>query len=197
MAGHDGITSPRGEHATQARIDEIKRVWEPGMGATDLSRAVSFECTRNAIIGMFHRHREALRPCYLNARAKGQKKSPHVPRAQPRAEPLPVAKFERDLRRDSNPNGVRAMQERTKQRSDGVVAPYFNPNAREIVMPPVHPEAKLITLEQLGNNTCRWPIGERDFLFCGCHTAGNLYCDYHARVAFRPAPEHLPKARRR
>ena len=192
MAGHEGTTSPRGEHATQERIDEIKRIWEPGMGATDISRAVSFECTRNAIIGMFHRHRESLRPCYLNACAKGQKKSPHVPRAH-----LPVATFERDLRRDSNPNGIRAVQERSKVKTDGTVAPYFNPNAREIVMPPVQPEAKLITLEELGSNTCRWPIGDFDFRFCGCQTGGNLYCDYHAKVAYRPAPEHLPKARRR
>ena len=46
------------------------------------------------------------------------------------------------------------------------------------------------TVSTIGNNMCKWPIGDPardDFHFCGQPTlAGKSYCAYHARMAFQP-----------
>lgn len=45
-----------------------------------------------------------------------------------------------------------------------------------------------IKLVDLGNHTCRWPIGDprdEDFAFCGRRVrAGQTYCDEHAMMAY-------------
>lgn len=49
-----------------------------------------------------------------------------------------------------------------------------------------------VTLLELNNTTCRWPIGEvgqPDFHFCGGPAeldAGRPYCDAHSALAYRP-----------
>lgn len=47
------------------------------------------------------------------------------------------------------------------------------------------------SLEELGKETCRWPISEpgaRDFGFCGSQTIPGLpYCGAHARMAYQRA----------
>ena len=46
------------------------------------------------------------------------------------------------------------------------------------------------TLEELDNNTCRWPLGhpdEKDFYFCGRSPEDNFsYCKLHVLYAFQP-----------
>lgn len=45
----------------------------------------------------------------------------------------------------------------------------------------------LITFEQLGPNTCRFPFGDRDYLFCGRPKFEDLpYCASHCRICFQP-----------
>jgi GcrA cell cycle regulator len=47
------------------------------------------------------------------------------------------------------------------------------------------------TVSTLGNNMCKWPIGDpasEEFHFCGQSAAGGKpYCAYHARLAFQPS----------
>jgi hypothetical protein len=48
------------------------------------------------------------------------------------------------------------------------------------------PRTDLITFEQLGQNTCRFPYGDRDYLFCGRPKFEGLpYCARCARRAFQ------------
>lgn len=45
-----------------------------------------------------------------------------------------------------------------------------------------------ITLTELDNHTCRWPIGDpkdEDFRFCGCKVkTGQTYCEEHSAIAY-------------
>lgn len=52
--------------ATAHNIEAIRAVWQPDMSASDLGAALG--CSRNAIVGFFNRHREALEPCRLRPR---------------------------------------------------------------------------------------------------------------------------------
>ena len=50
------------------------------------------------------------------------------------------------------------------------------------------PVEKRLTLLQLNEHTCKWPIGDPltpDFYFCGQHSEeGKPYCDFHSRRAY-------------
>jgi GcrA cell cycle regulator len=71
-----------------------------------------------------------------------------------------------------------------------------SPKARRALLAPVPitipdlPENGRLTLLQLSERTCKWPIGDpqdKDFCFCG-HTPRDQspYCDYHARLSYQP-----------
>ncbi len=51
-------------------------------------------------------------------------------------------------------------------------------------------KAKRLTLMQLTERTCKWPVGDpatEDFWFCGLPSApGKPYCETHVSVAFQP-----------
>ena len=51
-------------------------------------------------------------------------------------------------------------------------------------------KAKRLTLMQLTERTCKWPVGDPatdDFWFCGLPSApGKPYCETHVSVAFQP-----------
>jgi GcrA cell cycle regulator len=54
----------------------------------------------------------------------------------------------------------------------------------------VEKRAKKLTLMELTERTCKWPIGDPatdDFWFCGLPSvAGKPYCEAHVGVAFQP-----------
>lgn len=46
-----------------------------------------------------------------------------------------------------------------------------------------------ISLLDLSDHTCRWPVGERPFRFCGCETvAGSSYCATHSHASRHVIP---------
>ena len=54
----------------------------------------------------------------------------------------------------------------------------------------VEKHAKKLSLMELTERTCKWPIGDpatEDFWFCGLPSQpGKPYCDAHVGVAFQP-----------
>ena len=64
-------------------------------------------------------------------------------------------------------------------------------------LPPELPELFIpieqrLTLLQLNEHTCKWPIGDPltpDFYFCGQHKeTTSPYCEFHHRRAYSPVP---------
>ena len=56
---------------------------------------------------------------------------------------------------------------------------------------PAIPETKLVTILELRDSMCKWPIGDPakpDFGFCGGRAMSGLpYCGHHCRMAYQPA----------
>ena len=61
---------------------------------------------------------------------------------------------------------------------------YVAPQVQEIFIP----VEQRLTLLQLSEETCKWPIGDPltpDFFFCGQHSEeGKPYCEFHSRRAY-------------
>lgn len=63
----------------------------------------------------------------------------------------------------------------------------------------VEKTARRLTLMELTERTCKWPIGDpatHDFWFCGLPTkAGKPYCEAHVAVAFQPMSSRRDRRR--
>jgi GcrA cell cycle regulator len=196
---------------TDERVETLKKMWAEGQSASQIAKELG-GVTRNAVIGKVHRLGLSNRATTTPGKEEAEAETPAaaaVPRAEapprpvetPRAaEPKPAAPAPRPsapvnatvaqvinnvtplpLRKSIVPAG----QPLPPQPSANEISPEALASVRE-----VEKHAKKISLMELTERTCKWPIGDpatEEFWFCGLPSAaGKPYCDAHVGVAFQP-----------
>ncbi|MEO5807526.1 GcrA family cell cycle regulator [Devosia sp.] len=184
---------------TDERVETLKKLWMEGLSASQIAGELGQGVTRNAVIGKVHRLK-------LSARAKPTNSAP---RARPAARPAPRRVASPGASPMSSSGGMGGMNKqrtvtamRTQSVGGGATALASNPEfeTERYVAPAVQeifiPEDKRLSLLQLNEHTCKWPIGDpltKDFYFCGQHSNdGKPYCEFHSRRAY-----HQPDKKRR
>lgn len=190
---------------TDERVETLKRMWGEGQSASQIAKELG-GVTRNAVIGKVHR-------LGLSNRAGGKDDEDEAttaaaPQAAQASRPEPAA-----VRPDPAPKSETA---RPAAPAPAAQAPASNvtqlPVRKAIIpagqpLPPqpslneISPEAlasvrevekraRRLTLMELTERTCKWPIGDPatdDFWFCGLPSLpGKPYCEAHVGVAFQP-----------
>ncbi|MBN2631693.1 MAG: GcrA cell cycle regulator [Rhodobacteraceae bacterium] len=191
---------------TDERVETLKKMWAEGQSASQIAKELG-GVTRNAVIGKVHRL--GLSNRVGGGKDEGEDEAPIVaakpepaarpapePRPEPVAaspEPAPVEKpapaapaaptnvTPLPLRKAIVPAG----QPLPPQPSANEISPEALASVRE-----VEKHAKKLTLMELTERTCKWPIGDpatEDFWFCGLPSLpGKPYCEAHVGVAFQP-----------
>ena len=195
---------------TDERVETLKKMWAEGQSASQIAKELG-GVTRNAVIGKVHRlglsnrvgpggkdedEVEEVPVAVAPLRPDPPRPAPPEPPEPPRAaEPAPrpvepptpapaapvatVAPI--PLRKQIIPAG----QPLPPQPSANEISPEALASVRE-----VEKRAKKLTLMELTERTCKWPIGDpatEDFWFCGLPSvAGKPYCEAHVGVAFQP-----------
>ncbi len=175
---------------TEERVELLKKLWMEGLSASQIAGVLGEGVTRNAVIGKVHRLK-------LSGRAKP---ASSAPRARSTARPnRRVATPSSGVRSSGGSLGSHGSI--MKQRPMGGSAPMHGATALKIseefeteayVAPQVAelfiPVEKRLSLLQLNEDTCKWPIGDplsADFYFCGQHSNdGKPYCEFHSRRAY-------------
>jgi GcrA cell cycle regulator len=191
---------------TDERVETLKRMWGEGQSASQIAKELG-GVTRNAVIGKVHRlglsnrvggkdeDEETPLAVPAPAPAVAARPEPVAPRPEPvtpRAEPPRAAVHPAAAAPASNvmPLPVRkaiipAGQPLPPQPSLNEISPEALASVRE-----VEKRAKRLTLMELTERTCKWPIGDPatdDFWFCGLPSLpGKPYCEAHVGVAFQP-----------
>jgi GcrA cell cycle regulator len=156
---------------TDERVELLKKLWQDGLSASQIAAELG-GVTRNAVIGKVHR---------LGLSGRGQ----------------PTSSIKRQRRTHST--GVRRVRQmitvgNLALKSDQLPEADMRPRRNVVV-----PIARKLSIFQLTEKTCKWPIGDpgqEDFHFCGHDSLENLpYCEYHAGVAYQ-APDPRRRARR-
>jgi GcrA cell cycle regulator len=164
-------------------------MWSDGKSASQIAKELG-GVTRNAVIGKVHR-------LGLSNRVGGENEeaaAPPEPVADearepvPDAPPQPAAAPARPAAKDPGPP-VRPKpvpgQPTPPQATASEISAEALANLAEIAK-----KAKRLTLMQLTERTCKWPVGDPatdDFWFCGLPTVpGKPYCETHVAVAFQP-----------
>ena len=163
---------------TEERVEQLKKLWSDGLSASQIAAELG-SVTRNAVIGKVHR-------LGLSGRAKSA--------AQPAA-PRNNAPRKAPARSPSHPMAAPAPT-----RGAHALAPVFAPEAEiEVEAAPlpsddvVIPFSERVTIMDLREYMCRWPMGDPttpEFRFCGARSQTGLpYCSHHARIAYQPAAD--------
>lgn len=185
---------------TDERVETLKRMWAEGQSASQIAKELG-GVTRNAVIGKVHR-------LGLSNRVAGGKEDEDdtpvaaakpEPRPEPAAtRPEPAARpaaAERPAPAPAPASNVTALpirkaivpagQPLPPQPSANEISPEALASVRE-----VEKRARKLTLMELTERTCKWPIGDPatdDFWFCGLPSLpGKPYCEAHVGVAFQP-----------
>ncbi|MFN3644218.1 MAG: GcrA family cell cycle regulator [Gemmobacter sp.] len=177
---------------TDDRVETLKRMWGEGQSASQIAKELG-GVTRNAVIGKVHR-------LGLSNRGPGTAEEggevmvePEMMIEEAAAAPAPAAPEpeDEDTVAEAAPSvpAVRkiipAGQPLPPQPAANEISPEALASVRE-----VEKRARRLTLMELTERTCKWPIGDPatdDFWFCGLPTlAGKPYCEAHVGVAFQP-----------
>lgn len=169
---------------TDERVELLKKLWLEGLSASQIAGILGEGVTRNAVIGKVHRLK-------LSGRAKPASTAPRA-RTPGRSAPRRPSSGASSVR-----SGVGSMMKaRTmgsapmhgatalKMSEDLEEDVYVAPQVAELFIP----VEQRISLLQLSEETCKWPIGDplsADFYFCGQHSLdGKPYCEFHSRRAY-------------
>ena len=170
---------------TDERVEILKKMWGEGQSASQIAKELG-GVTRNAVIGKVHR-------LGLSNRAGGGGSTAAKPAAKekaakPKVEPKPAPKVEAVSASAPSPARkaiIPAGQPLPPHPSANEISPEALAKVSE-----VEKKAKKISLMELTERTCKWPIGDpatSDFWFCGLPVqAGKPYCEAHVGVAFQP-----------
>ncbi len=199
---------------TDERVETLKRMWSEGQSASAIAKELG-GVTRNAVIGKVHRlglsnrteepAEAAAAPAAPASAPAPDKKAVRKPAAAaPRAETpateapapkpaeaaAPQPAFTPVPRRPIVPAG----QPLPPQPSANEISPEALASVRE-----VEKRARKLTLMELTERTCKWPIGDpatEKFWFCGLPSqAGKPYCEAHVGVAFQPMSSRRDRRR--
>ena len=171
---------------TEERVELLKKLWLEGLSASQIAGVLGEGVTRNAVIGKVHRLK-------LTGRAKPASSAPRA-RTAPRAPS--VRRISTGSQRPSS--GIASMMKSRNMSSGGAIQGatalkmedefqrevYVAPQVQELYIP----EDQRLSLLQLNEHTCKWPIGDPltpDFYFCGQHSEeAKPYCEFHSRRAY-------------
>ncbi len=189
---------------TDERVETLKKMWAEGQSASQIAKELG-GVTRNAVIGKVHRLGLSNRVAPSGGKDEAIE-TPAAP-APGRPEPPHGADAAAFLPQPDRPTAVPASngaangatvtplpfrkviipagQPLPPQPSANEISPEVLASVRE-----VEKRAKRLTLMELTERTCKWPIGDpatEDFWFCGLPSvAGKPYCEAHVGVAFQP-----------
>ncbi|GIT89851.1 hypothetical protein JANAI62_06650 [Jannaschia pagri] len=205
---------------TDERVETLKRMWGEGASASQIAKELG-GVTRNAVIGKVHRlglsnrnqnkDEEAAAPApSAPPAAAPEPKKAAAPKPEPKPEPPAEPEVVEEEDDDDEPRTMAAVPQGTN------VTPLRKPLMAGQPLPPqpsaneisaealakvnaVEKTAKKISLMELTERTCKWPIGDpatEKFWFCGLPVqAGKPYCEAHVSVAFQPMSSRRDRRR--
>ena len=169
---------------TDERVETLRKLWGEGLSASQIARQLG-GVTRNAVIGKVHRLKLSGR---VKTSTAAKKAKPAAAAASTHAVRATKTASARPQSTSVGTATIGATALKQDIRIDAVPRPMIVEEADVVV-----PISRRLSLTQLGERTCKWPIGDPltdDFHFCGHEPRdGSPYCGYHSRLAFQPASE--------
>ncbi|MFC4625779.1 GcrA family cell cycle regulator [Daeguia caeni] len=179
---------------TDERVELLKKLWNEGLSASQIAAQLG-GVSRNAVIGKVHRLKLSGRGKTTTTAPRSKKVNTAAPAAS-----RPSTQASNNVGGSQSHANTTVRPAATVTKTVGSAAlqvEYETDTVSETVMKPasdvVVPISRRLSLLQLSERTCKWPIGDplsEEFHFCG-HESGESspYCAYHSKLAFQPTSE--------
>lgn len=196
---------------TDERVEVLKKMWGEGQSASQIAKELG-GVTRNAVIGKVHRLGLSNRAGSggnaktATPKADAKPKAPSKPAVAKKAAPKkaePEVDEPRTMSASPPPQPKSSAARRAIIPAGQPLPP--QPSANEISpealakVNEVEKTAKKISLMELTEKTCKWPVGDpatEQFWFCGLPVQqGKPYCEAHVGVAFQPMSSRRDRRR--
>ena len=182
------------------RVAILKKMWLDGNSASEIAKELG-NITRNAVIGKVHRLGLSNRD--TNISKSGATPTKAIKNAK-RGRPPKVNQEPKKRGRPQKPKGPTDFREKINDDdqsiSSSASSKISHENNLEVVsdlseetiknLLKVEMKSKKISLMELTERTCKWPIGDPatdTFWFCGHESEpGKPYCKTHISIAFQP-----------
>lgn len=164
---------------TEERVELLKKLWNDGLSASQIAGELG-GVTRNAVIGKVHR-------LGLSGRAKTPAAAGTAPRS-PARKPTPRSPSHPMVAQPGLTRGANALAPQFAPQMEAQAEPAPTPSEDVVV-----PFSERVTIMDLREYMCRWPMGDPttpEFRFCGARShTGMPYCTHHSRIAYQPAAD--------
>src|SRR5215475_2563358 len=151
----------------EATVELLKKLWELGQSASKIGAELG--CSRNAVIGKIHR----IMGMNANRKPRERKIRPSAEAQQRPLSRITIFPKNKNVLCASSPASTTgAADTRAKDMTDMKQAPPMR-------------HLTIMELDKDGTRSCRWPIGDSNFRYCGNEAMPGLpYCEHHTRMAY-------------
>lgn len=154
---------------TDEMVEDLRRMWKEGLTTGEIGKRLGV--SKNSIVGKVHRLGLSGRPSPI------KKKESIAGSIAPEA-----VKTEKNKSQKTAKPVLKTTVPAVEKTTEKKEAPKNCNSAKEA------PSNGFISLTDLDNHTCRWPLGDpkdENFHFCGKKVRiGQTYCDEHSAVAY-------------
>ena len=182
------------------RVAILKKMWLDGNSASEIAKVLG-NITTNAVIGKVHRLGLSNRDTNItksgvpptkaikNVKRGRPKKVNNEPKKRGRPQkPKEPSDFREKIKDDDQSISPSANSKLSHESNLEVVSDLSEETIKNLLK--VEMKSKKISLMELTERTCKWPIGDPatdTFWFCGHESEpGKPYCKTHISIAFQP-----------
>ena len=180
---------------TDQMVEDLREMWKQGLTTAEIGKKLGV--SKNSIVGKVHRLGLSGRPSPIkkkdtSAETEGKSVAPKdkVTKSEKESAKNVDASVKDKVKeaksvQPSTEKNVEKVDAELKEIKD---APKVEPEVKECFKSDLEKSAKAVSLMELDNHTCRWPLGDpkdENFRFCGKKVRiGQTYCEEHAAVAY-------------
>ena len=194
---------------TEERVKKLTSLWKSGNSASKIAIELGEGVSRNAVIGKIHRLGLSERGSTSNVSGPKKTQNKIKDKNLSKNQDLKVSDLENILKESTKRIGKkRGRKPSIKTLTSNEIKSNSGSDANEnssleigeidneidkvalANMIEIEKKAKKLTLLELTEKTCKWPIGDpatSEFWFCGHPSEqGKPYCETHISIAFQP-----------
>ncbi len=176
---------------TDDMVDSLKKMWDEGLSTGEIGKRLGV--SKNSIVGKVHRLQLTARPSPIKKKEDTAEKTKETPvKTKEKKTTVPEEKKTVAPKAEKEAPAPKAEKPTVENKP----APQRSPIKEKesminmsipVAAAPRKPGDK-VTVTDLDNHTCRWPIGDpkdENFHFCGAKVkVGQTYCEEHAAIAY-------------